>query len=289
MSYFIKYFKTDVIDGTFEMAKRIFRPVTLIYIVYFLIATLLSSWFAVTILEFDLVALQELKTFPEIKEFYEEYAATFQPDAGFLLGLVLVILVILLASSWFYQIGLRIADKNVHEEAVRLPELLRSSFNIKVIGLIAIALMVMVSYMVAAMIGTSIIMALKIELLALVVIIGILLVVLRFTIAPAAYVIGDMSIRESIVFSWKYITFFRALKLFGFGILLGLIFMVVFFLVSLLTVVFRAIPFLGQIVSYAVNVAFGGFLAGVVISAMVALYYRYLDIPQSVEIVDPDH
>lgn len=193
----------------------------------------------------------------------------------FFVGIALLSLFLLLSMSWVNNFALMLSDSVIKDDNSNFENVFKNSFNKKVFALFGTTLLIYLIFAVGGLLAALTAM-IHPAIMILALLIYFILSFKMFLIIPAM-VLGNKTVVESFVFSFKHITFIRALKLFGISILVFIVFFLIALVSTLITSVFKEIIVLNMVVSTIINIFLGGIFMALLISSGTGMYFRYAE------------
>lgn len=275
----IELFKNDLWNGIWQHAKNLFKPMSIVALISFLVSMALTFFIFSKMLGqdgfqemMDPSSMFDLESMEERNQQFAEYFQNF--GIGKAIGLMIFgYLIGMVVMSWVINFLLIISDQVINQAPLNVSGAFSEAFSkdvFKIFGLTAVILLVyivltLVSFMLA---GLHFSLAF----------IGFLFTIAflnRFLGAYPAIVHGKMSLSESISFSMKNITWGRGFKI----MLVLIVFMIVYGLALLL--VSSLLGFIGNVGSVLMMVVQIGMSIAVYslsIAALSAMFYRYVEV-----------
>lgn len=290
MNIYQNDFKTDIFEGIKDLSFKIFKPSMVIYLIYFAVAMVFSLIF-VRLLGFsnlgDLMSLNQALDPEQSIEMYENLAAQFS-NPTMIIGFVIMVLFMIVVASWMQYTLFLIANEEVKHQSVEINSILSESINIKVVYLI----LILIGFVIAFALGFGLLgflLGMISPVLALVLIPLYFYVAFKLFLFFPAYILGELSIKEAIQFSFKHITGIRILKLIGIGIVVFVALLVISLIVGIPSMLLASVPVVGTLISALTNFITGILFSIFFVAGCTALYYRYapaLDSEDDFEITD---
>lgn len=280
MNYFQEGFKKEIFNYVFKLTGKTWVKITFSQLILTLVMLVFGVIVGLTAYASGPLAglFENPQTFnnpEEIQNLLSSSAFTEMFTAGFIIIMLIFIFIILFVGSWLYNFAFITADMNVKGKNADFMTILRLSFNggiLKIIGSsILLYLISAIAYAIAFYTASFS------SILCFFLVLFVSVFIYKFTLVLPAYVIGGKSLSESFSYSYKHITWLRALKLFGASILAIIILFLIAMIIGLIAMLFAMIPFLGPLIQLAINTVFGGIMMALFVSVMVGLYYRYAD------------
>lgn len=276
----IELFKNDLWNGIWLHAKKLFKPLIIVMIVYFLVSTGLAFWGISTLFgpDFGMILLDpgassDPDTIMEMSEKMQDFMMS-APQMLMLLPLVYLVLLFLLA--WFTNFLLMISQSVIENGQADLGATFQASLNSRVWRTFAFMLIGLVFLVMAVVIAVMVTTAISSVLVGFLSFFLVIILTTRLVAGPAAIVHGDANVAEAFGFSWTHITFGRAAKLlvvvFVFSLLVGLV----------MLALSAAFKLAGNTVNIALSIvlqiALTIVMYSLMYSGMSATWYRYADI-----------
>jgi hypothetical protein len=191
-----------------------------------------------------------------------------------LLTLALIaILAMIVVSSWVYNFYFKINDLAARKNATSIGDCLKASFDSNIWKILGAALLMMIiaGFLYGLMVGGIFVsgytVLLTFPLLCL--------VLAKLILIIPAIVHGKLSITEALGYSWKHITWKRAILLVLLGIVSFIGLGIALVIVVIILAIFSLIPLLGIIIQFAGQIAIGAFVYALIYGTQTGLYFRY--------------
>lgn len=285
----IELFKNDLWNGIWQHAKRMFKPIAIIGIVYILVTTGLTFLGFYSILGGD--AANELMA-PggqtlDLQSIMQRNDMVTQAmmENGLAIGVLSIMFfvgVLVLIGSWFTNFMLMVSQRVLENESVDLGATFSASFNKNVFRIFGYSFIVAVAYFALGLFAS--LMATVHFGLVFLAMIFVLATLLRLVAGPAAIVHGDLSVSKALSFSWGNINYGRAFKLLLVFIVLGIL------LALAMLGITAVLSMMGSIAPYAMvllQLVMGLLMYSITYSALSASFYRYAEV--SYETTDEQH
>jgi len=278
----IEAFKEDVWQVVWSHAKSIFVPMlivgSLMSVILFgglmaVVSSMSESQFARDFSEqIESMDPESYEDILELQQWVTEYMQT--ADVGAIIGFILLVyLVVLFISGYFLNAELIISKDKILEGRTNAFSALRQAFNKNVLSVILLLIVVgLVSSVISNFIGMINPASIGLQFIASIVS---ALITIRLLASVPARVFGELSILDSLKFSWKHITWKRSFYV----VLVCIVGLIVFGLAMLL--VNLLISFTGAasgplfIIFLLIGNAFGSALF---IAMLSASFFRYAEI-----------
>jgi len=284
MNEYQKRFRSDFFNAVFDLAKKTWLNITYAHLIYTGVFFVLGGIIAaVAIMEFsDLSVFAEMfnNPSPEDSLLLIQQLSDIFLTPEFLILFIILFLVVLILASWNYYFAFNTVDAEVKGNQFNFRQLLNYSFSYGVVKLIGITLLL--NIIIYIMFAAAIMSIAFSGLLAFLLFLIVCVISLRFILVMPAYVLGNYDLNSSFAFSFYHITWARAIKLFGMGILIMMALIGVSLIISLVSGLLALIPIIGIVLQMAINTFFGAIMMALTVSAIVGLYYRYAtDLPST--------
>lgn len=276
----IQDFKDNAYQGTWDHAKKIFKPMLIVGLVstglFYLIAFISSKLFFPGFIE----EYVELTTNPDANpsETGQELVLLVQSylESGVAIPIIILLFVVLMVfSSWILNFRLLISQDSILDRNDGIIEVLKASFNKKVFNILLGYLLVGFIFGICGFVAMLIVGAVKSVGLIFLAMTVIFIFALRLIGMAAAIVHGDMPVWEAVNFSWTNVTFKRALIMFliflGGGILLAIV-------SGLLSILLGGLGMAGVILNFAFSFLLGVFMNAMFTSIQSGVFFRYADV-----------
>ncbi|MBI1305379.1 MAG: hypothetical protein GC181_02060 [Bacteroidetes bacterium] len=274
----IEQLKNDLWNGIFQVTKKLLVPGLLVYLILVIVGivsalTLFAGLFGSGLIEKIQSYFQNAnpmdiqKNQDVLMEMIKPY---FTPA---IIGSVIVfMLIIYLVLSWITNFMLRAGESKIVEDGRGIGEILAKSFNRDVFRIMGFLIVFQIlnstlNFIVQSIAGFNPAIYFLVMLL-------VWALLFRFWAVPGAMVLGQLSLMDSIRFSWGNITFGRGFR----AILVVIVFMVVLFLLFMLMFVFGLLGKVGGILMVFYILALEVFVFAFLFSTQIAAYFRYADI-----------
>jgi hypothetical protein len=285
-------FKKDIVNGIIQLIKKIWQPIAAFYILYYVVAKLVS---------FSIIKLLGYESTTDLLNEYMSYISdtdelmdwltekmelVMQPQV--LVVFILAYLFQFLMMNWIYFYGFKVVDATVKSVDSVVSVALKQSLTIRLLGFIGVGIgtfiLMFASFALASVLSFMVSPFLLILLFPLV-----LLLNVRLWMAFANYALSPVSMGESFEVSFHYITWQRAAKMLGVGFvfMIGLAFVQLILQQIVLLIGIENVA--GLILSNVVGFIMGAFTMCVGVAAFSALFYRYAEVDEAndeMEIVD---
>jgi hypothetical protein len=274
MKNYIQGFRTEITNSVFEVSAKTWLRITGVYainmIVLFLFVALGVLFFLKEGFNFPMGGYQD----PEnMLQLYRELFDMVVRLPGFILYIIVVFFIILLVSAWAYTLGFIIVDDYARGGRKRFSEQFNQSFTSKVFLFLGAALVIYLILLVGIFIAIS--LATISGFLAFLGILAVFIFINKLILVLPALMVGNQDFGEAFAFSVRNINLARTFKLFGVEILFFLALLVAGVVIMLLSMAFMAIPVAGQLIQMLIQIALGGMIMALFITALVGLYHRY--------------
>jgi hypothetical protein len=284
MNTYQQGFKSDLLNTVFSLAGKLWLKVTGAYAIQSVVLLIIMATGLLSLGFYDdFAAIGKMTNPQEILDYYQNIIEGLVIMPKFYIGLFVFVIIGGIIGSWFYNFAFMLTKVQIKEEQSSFSNLLQLSFSKDVFRILGAALLLYLFFVVGAIIAaaTSGISGLIAFALFLVLIVF----MNRFFLVIPAIALEKKTLSESFAYSFKHMTWGRALKLFGIMILTGIILGIVYLIILLVAKLFGFIPVLGKIIEFAIQLGMGGFISALMVAALSALYYRYSDdLEQSEEI-----
>ena len=277
-------FKTDFFNGVFGLVKKTWLRLLYAYLMYYGATIILGGIFVAIafVSSIDLSFFAELmdnpNPSPEQSLFFIQEFSEIIMVPEFLIPLTILFLILLVLGSWNYYFAFTASNNEVKGDKKTFAETLKQSFSIEVFKLIGISLLLNIIF---GVLFFAVIASIQFSgILALLLFLFMWVLIMRFSLVIPAFVVGNYSFSSSFQFSFYHVNWLRALKYFGIAVLFFMILLGVSMIISLLSMAFSFIPFLGIIIQQAINILFGVFMMAIMTAGMVGLFYRYIETPK---------
>lgn len=279
MSDFQTGFKNDIFTTIFQLTGKTWVKITIAYALLTIISQLFSKLIGADAInkKFETIFSDpQIFSNPEaLKEVFSSSTMLDIVPENFMMLMIPFIMISLLISAWVYNFSFITSNDVIKGEAYDFSTTAKRSINsgvFKIIGvLILIYLIFIVSILISAAAGAIS------GFLTFLLFLAVLVMIFKFTLILPAFIIGNQSLGEAFSYSFRHITFIRALKLFGISILALLVFIFMGVIVGAVSLLFLMIPLVGPIIQVVISAIIGGFMTAVTASALVGLYYRYAE------------
>jgi len=191
----------------------------------------------------------------------------------FITTVLLFLVVATFAGSWFINFMLILSQDTLTMGKASVGDAFKKSFNRDVLKIVGLNILLTILFLFLYLISF---MLIKINFIFLA--LGMLVtffIMLRFTASMGAIVHGQMGIAEAMSFSWKNITFKRAMKIF---LILIAVFVVILLVAALFGAIFGMMGKLGSILSGIFQLAFTVVYYAFGYAALSAAFFRYADV-----------
>ena len=271
-------FKKDILNAAFNLTKRIWLKVTVAYTIQSILAAIVFIPVVLFVFNFDLNFLQQVSEGGAAAgQAMQEYMESIDPSRfltfSFIGTMVGVFIVVLLITSWGYNLFFLLSDQEIRQGNVSFPQVLSQSFNQNIFRLLAANLLI--GLVIAGGVAITAVATGLFFLLGLLLFFGVMLLFSKFILTFPAIVHENRSVGSAISYSFKHITFARAVKVMGVGILLFVGLIVMSLVVGAISMIFNFIPVIGPLVNMAVNILFGGLVMTFIVALISGLYFRY--------------
>jgi hypothetical protein len=277
MSEYQKRFKNDFFSAIFDLTKKTWLKITYAHLIYtgvfFILGGLITAIALLGVPDLNIFADVFTNPSPEESLLLIEQLTDIFLTPEFILFFVIIFLVILVLASWNYYFAFNTIDQEVKGNSYNFGQLLRASFSYGVVKLIGISLLLNI---IIYILFIAAIMSVAFSgLLAFLLFLIVCVITMRFILVMPAYVLGNYDLNSSFAFSFYHITWARAFKLFGIGILVMFALVGASLIIGLISGLFALIPFIGVVIQMAIQTLFGAIMMALTVSAVVGLYYRY--------------
>jgi hypothetical protein len=281
----IEQFRNDLWNGIWLHAKRLFKPMSIVALISFIISMGLMFFVFSKILGMDgFQSMTDPANMFDMDAMQERNMAMLEYFQGIGIGKVIGLAILtymigILVTAWVINFLLIISHQLINEEGLNIGKAFSESFSSDVFKLFALTLIVLVVY-----IGLAFVSMMLAALHFIVVFIAIMFTMAflcRFGAAYPAIVHGKMSLSEAISFSMKNITWGRGFKIILVLIVFGIVYVLALLLISSLL---GFIGTVGSVLSMVVQIGMSIVVYSLSVSALSAMFYRYVE----VEYVDAD-
>jgi hypothetical protein len=277
-------FKKDIVQAILALFKQIWKPIGLLYLVYFGVAKLVS-YTVITALGYESATdllneyMSNMGDMDDLTDWLSEKMELFmQPQI--LITCVVAYLLQFLMMNWTYFFGFKVVNATVKNESGVLSTALKKSISLRLLGFIGVGIgafiLMFASFAIASFLGAMVSPILVILLFPIV-----LLLNARLWLAFANYALSDVSMGESFEISFHYITWQRASKMIGIGLVFGIGLFFVQLILQQLVLLIGLDNMGGLVMSNVVGYVSGAFTLSVMVAAFSGLYYRYNELEES--------
>ncbi len=292
MKEYLQLFRGSAFNGSITLLRRILLPNLVITILLTLVS--LAAIFPLILKGFGW-GISDLMNFGErMKEVFSNMSQGQQPmeimgqlfttiNFGYL---ALAFIVALLLGAYRYCVFFKLNDNEVRGSNNKIGDAIKGGFSEKVLSMIGLYFILMILMVVVLLIYglfVGLLMAAsKIlgVLIAFILFFVVAILIIRFLIAPAALMHGNMGVFDALGYSFKNITWKRA----GILLLMSLVFIIAFFIVSMIIGAITG-AFLGHaemnmtylIISQIISAIINAILAAFLFTSFTAIYFRYSD------------
>lgn len=275
----ILQFKTNLFDSIFNVAFKIWGKVSVVYLLQLTLSSILIFPIIYYIIGIDAKLLLSIATQEtDYNVIVNKIGSLFIENVSIprvILGSLLVLFISIIISAWSYNTYFITAEQYVYTGKTSLGHALKNSLNsdiLKIIGLVSYLFM-MTFFLFSIITPVSI----RIGFLGLLLFFAFMVMMIRFIISIPSIIIGKMGVIESLQFSWRNITFIRALKITGIGFATFLALILIILVVQLFSLPLSFLGIPGTILSQLLSIAIQGFFGAFIVSSLIGLYFRYTD------------
>ncbi len=277
MNYFQQKFRTDFFNAVFELTKKTWLNITYAHLIYTGVFFVIGGAIAAVgiMLAPDLAIFADIfkNPSPEDSLLLLQQLSDIFLTPEFITLFIVVFIVVLILASWNYYFAFNTVDNEIKENSLKFSQLLRASFSYGIVKLIGVSLLL--NIIIYIMFIAAIMSVAFSGLLAFLLFLVVCVITMRFLLVMPAYVIGNYDLNSSFAYSFYHITWARALKMFGIGILVMMALVGASLIISLISGLFALIPFIGVVIQMAIQTLFGAIMMALIVSTIVGLYYRY--------------
>lgn len=276
MNLYQNGFKTDFLNTTFNLNHKIWLKITSAYAIQTIGTMVIMILFLMAggiYKQFQ--SLDKLQNPAEILDLYRNFGESLISSPLMIAFLVIIGVTVVLIASWLYNFSILLTDKQIKFDEVTFVEIFSKSFNNDVIRIFGAGLAIYLILVAGAFL--AVLLASISGFLTFILFMGLFIFMIRFILVMPVMIIEQKSFSESVSFSFQKITWIRSLKIFGILILIFIILMIAAVVLAFVVGIFSLIPVLGSIIQIAFQIAFGGYIMALTISAMLGMYYRYID------------
>lgn len=291
MNAYLLKFRDQAFEGAFSLFKRTLGPNLLITIIFSILNLLLVLPLMLIGLGISLGDIKNMKgKFEDLQgkvDSIDDLLDIFRPffDHVNIPVVLLAVLVALLIYSWMHYAYLKLNDNEVRTGNRSFANAIMRSFStgiLKLIGLLILVYLITIAVMVVFFLLVGLLMQISSVIGILIGFIGffvVLIFIIRMILAMPALVHGNLSIGQSLSYSFRHITWKRAALL----MLMGIAFIIVALIVSAivayllsLTIGTKALdnPVLFGIQSLVESIV-GALTGAFAYASLTALYFRY--------------
>jgi len=286
-------FRTNIVSTVFDLSGKMLLKMTLAYLLYYIAVIIIMIPCLIYIFGFSMDTLSALMEGDQqaITEWAQEYSQLFISGGfkKFIGPFVVVLIIIMIVYSWAYNLFFIISGEQIVHGKTDFGAALKISFSKTVWEILALTFIILLIFgaviAIVAGIGTITDSGLAVFLFSCIACVFLL----RFSLLFPALAHGEMPLVETFNYSLHHITWLRAMKLFGVGILAFVCILLAAVIVGIISNLFAMIPAVGLVFNQAINIFFGGYMTALMIAGMSGLYYRYAPDIDSEEMKIEDH
>jgi hypothetical protein len=273
MNIYQEGFRDDIFSSIFKLTSKIWLKITGIYVINSIIGIIMFIPIALFLFKDNLAVFFTMnKSDPkEIASFYQSLFTDF--SVLLIFGIIIIALIFVLIGSWVNYFSLILSENEIKGGDTSFGEILKKSFNSKVFSIFGCILVIYLFFVVGGFV--SAITAMIHPIIVFFTFLIYLILIFKLFLVIPAMILGNKSLMESFAFSFKHITFVRALKLFGISILVMIIIFFIALIFTSLTSIFKDFMIVGIVINYSFNILLGGFMMTLLVAAGSAMYYRY--------------
>jgi hypothetical protein len=274
MNSMVQDFKGDIFNSMFRLFGKTYLKITGAYTIYLIIIYALISLLFNTFVDSDIFAFGRSQTPGDLMQFAEKIKELmFTPE---FLGIILIsFFLLLLLQSWNYYFAYNLSNKQILNGNSNFVVCFKESFHVNVFKILGVTLLIGLIIMVGAFFAG--IASTISRLLTFMLVIALFIFAFRLILIIPAMIIGNKTLGDSFAYSFTHITWFRALKLFGYTAIAFILVAVASLVISTIGIFLAKFPVAGYVFQFATQVFLGGFFLTLIVSATIALYYRYAD------------
>ena len=287
MKEYLLRFRSQAFDGAMSLFKRILLPSIVLNIVMTVIS--LAVLVPLFIKSFNWTMADFMNFGERMREIAEDSNNSSEVIAGMFSTVnytffFLTMLIGLLIYCWMFYTMLKLNDNEVRYRNNSFASALAQSLSSKIFTILGYVLVYAIFYTVATVIFFFIIVTLMTLSKALGIILGflgfimIMIQMLRFALGFPAIVHGNMGIADAISYSFRHLTFKRALMLFLIFIIIGIAFIILSTIIAAITsavVGDSSASITAFIIAQLFSSLASAVLGAFIYASMTALYFRY--------------
>lgn len=275
MNIYQEGFRDDILSSIFKLTSKIWLKITGIYVINSIVGIIIFIPIALLLFKDNLTTFFTMnKSNPtEIASFYQSLFEDF--SALLIAGIIIIVFILILISSWVNYFSLLLSDREIKGGDTSFDEILKKSFNNRVFSIFGCMLLIYLFFVIGGFV--SAITAMIHPIIVFITFLIFLILIFKLFLVIPALILGDKSLIDSFAFSFKHITFVRALKLFGISILVMIIIFFIALIFQALTSIFKDYMIVGIVINYAFNILLGGIMMTLLVAAGSAMYFRYAE------------
>lgn len=278
----IEAFREDVWQAVWNHAKAIFKPLFILSIIYSLailaIFTLgFSALFGPEFMElFKNGNPGTMEDMEALQVQILEYIKSIDP-VRLIAGFITIYLLVMVISAWVFNVQLVVSEQKILTGKTRIGEAIQRSFSMNTVRILIVLIILFVAYLGIVILFGNLSGSLGMGFLALFVAAA---VCVRLSGAISAVVHGSMSVIDALRFSWRSITWKRALYVI---VVLIMATIVLFLLLLLLQAVFGFMGAAGDFLNTVSFLILNAFVLALTTAMFSAAFFRYADFDVVVE------